>query len=111
MLTFEERERAFEAKFSYDKELEFRTISRRNKLLGLWVASLVGMTGDQAQAYARTVMSDAFFQTDDEPLMQRLRQDLKNHGVHRTDREIRQEMMRCGTLARRHIEEAMEWAA
>lgn len=111
MLTFQERERAFEAKFSYDKELEFRMVSRRNKLLGLWVASLTGMNGDAAQRYARDVMTEAFFDTDDAPLIHRLRQDLKTHGVHRSDREVRTEIQRCAASARAFVQEAMDWVA
>ena len=35
---FDDRERAFEAKFARDEEMQFRIIARRNRLLGQWAA-------------------------------------------------------------------------
>ncbi len=45
MTTFDEREKAFEDKYKYDQDLQFRVEVRRNKLLGLWVAELLGLEG------------------------------------------------------------------
>jgi hypothetical protein len=52
MTTFDDRENAFEAKFAHDSEMQFRAEARRNKLLGLWAAELMGQSGDAAAAYA-----------------------------------------------------------
>jgi hypothetical protein len=52
MTTFDDRENAFEAKFAHDSEMQFKAEARRNKLLGLWAAGLMGKSGDEAAAYA-----------------------------------------------------------
>jgi hypothetical protein len=56
MTTFEDRNKGFERKFAHDEELKFRATARRNKLLGLWAAEQLGLSGDEAQAYAVEVM-------------------------------------------------------
>jgi hypothetical protein len=56
MTTFKDRNKGFEQKFAHDEELKFRATARRNKLLGLWAADQLGLTGDEAQAYAREVI-------------------------------------------------------
>ena len=56
MTTFDDRENAFEAKFAHDAELQFRVDARRNKLVGLWAAELLGKSGDEAAAYAMSVV-------------------------------------------------------
>ncbi|MCK5575287.1 MAG: DUF1476 domain-containing protein, partial [Sphingomonadales bacterium] len=48
MSTFDNREKAFESRFSRDGDLGFKIAARRNKLLGLWAADLLGITGDAA---------------------------------------------------------------
>ena len=52
MASFEDREKGYERKFAHDEELKFKANARRNKLLGLWAAGLMGIKGDEAQAYA-----------------------------------------------------------
>ena len=52
MSTFEDRENAFENKFAHDAEMQFKAEARRNKLLGIWAAELMGKSGDAADAYA-----------------------------------------------------------
>ncbi len=56
MTTFDERERAFEKKFEHDQELQFKANARRNKMLGLWAAGLMGKTGADAEAYAKELV-------------------------------------------------------
>ena len=53
MTTFDDREKAFEAKYEHDEQLKFKVTARRNKLLGLWAAGLLGKTGADAEAYAK----------------------------------------------------------
>ena len=60
MTTFDDRENAFEAKFAHDSEMQFRAEARRNKLVGLWAAELLGKSGDDAAAYAMEVVSADF---------------------------------------------------
>ena len=51
MTTFDDRESGFEAKFAHDADMQFRAEARRDKLLGLWAASLLGKSGDAATEY------------------------------------------------------------
>ena len=60
MTTFDDRENAFESKFAHDAEMQFRAEARRNKLVGLWAAELLGKSGDDAAAYAVEVVSADF---------------------------------------------------
>ena len=45
MTAFDDRKTAAEAKFAHDQEFQFKTIARRNKLLGLWAAEQMGISG------------------------------------------------------------------
>ena len=60
MTTFDKREEGFEKKFAVDEELKFKADARRNKLLGLWAAEQLGMSGDAATAYAKQVVAADF---------------------------------------------------
>ena len=76
MTTFDDRERAFEAKFAHDAEMQFKAEARRNRLLGLWAAGLMGKSGAEADAYAREVITSDFQEAGEEDVFRRLRADL-----------------------------------
>ena len=76
MTTFDDRENAFEAKFAHDSEMQFRAEARRNKLLGLWAAALLGKTDDAASAYAIEVVSADFEEAGDEDVVRKVVADL-----------------------------------
>ncbi|MEI4234026.1 DUF1476 domain-containing protein [Roseovarius sp. D22-M7] len=76
MSTFDERESAFENKFAHDEEMKFRAEARRNKLLGLWAAELLGKTGDDADAYAREVVKADFEEAGHEDVVRKVAGDL-----------------------------------
>jgi hypothetical protein len=76
MSTFDERERAFENKFAHDEEMKFRAEARRNKLLGLWAAELMGKTGDAANAYALEVVKADFEEPGHEDVVRKVAGDL-----------------------------------
>jgi hypothetical protein len=76
MSTFDEREQAFEKKFAHDAELSFKAEARRNKLLGLWAAELLGKTGDEAAAYAREVLKADLEEAGDEDVYRKISGDL-----------------------------------
>ena len=89
MTTFDDRETAFEAKFAHDEEMQFRAIARRNKLLGLWAAELMGLTGPDADAYAREVVKADFEEAGHEDVVRKVSSDL---GDKATTDEIRRKM-------------------
>jgi hypothetical protein len=76
MTTFDDRENAFEAKFAHDSEMQFRAEARRNKLVGLWAADLMGKSGDAAAAYAMEVVSADFEEAGDEDVVRKVVADL-----------------------------------
>ena len=79
MATFDDRERAFESKFAHDADMQFRAEARRNKLLGLWAAGLLGKTGDDAAAYAVTVVQADFEEAGVEDVVRKVAADLTGH--------------------------------
>ncbi|MFZ3582423.1 DUF1476 domain-containing protein [Loktanella sp. DJP18] len=76
MSTMKDRENAFENKYAHDAEMQFKAEARRNKLLGLWAADLMGKTGDDAQAYAREVIKSDFQEAGDEDVYRKVSGDL-----------------------------------
>lgn len=89
MTTFDDRERAFEAKFAHDAEMQFRAEARRNRLLGLWAAGLLGKSGEEAEAYAREVIKSDFQEKGEEDVLRKIRTDL---GGRLEEAEIRAQM-------------------
>jgi len=76
MTTFDDRENAFEAKFAHDAEMQFKAEARRNKLLGLWAADLMGKSGDDAEDYAKEVVRADFEEAGDEDVYRKVAGDL-----------------------------------
>jgi hypothetical protein len=95
--TFDDRESAFENKFAHDAEMQFRAEARRNKLLGLWAAELMGKTGDAAEAYAREVVKADFEEAGHEDVVRKVAGDL---GELATADEIRRKMAELLVVAK-----------
>ncbi|HMO09499.1 MAG TPA: DUF1476 domain-containing protein [Paracoccaceae bacterium] len=76
MTTFDDREKAFEAKFAHDAEMQFKAEARANKLLGLWAADLMGMTGESAETYAKEVVMADFEEAGHEDVVRKVKADL-----------------------------------
>ena len=91
MTTFDKREEAFERKFALDEELKFKAEARRNKLLGLWVAAKLGLSGDEANAYAREVVA-ADFDEAGGGVIRKVMTDLADNGIALSESELRRNM-------------------
>jgi hypothetical protein len=102
--TFEKRERAQEAKFAHDQEMDFRVSARRDKLLGLWAAELMDMKGGDAQAYARQIVLTDVDQPGDDDVFQRVKSDLETAKVEVSDHDLRRKMDSLLRLAREQME-------
>ena len=76
MSGLKDREDGFEKKFAHDAELKFKAEARRNKLLGLWAAEIMGKSGDDADAYAKEVVIADFEEAGDEDVFRKVRGDL-----------------------------------
>ncbi len=92
MTTFDKRKDAYESKFARDEELRFKATARRNKLLGLWAAEKLGKSGDDAEAYARSVVRSDMEEAGDHDVFRKLRSDFDAAGVAQSDHQIRRTM-------------------
>lgn len=83
MTTFADREKEFEARFKHDQELRFKATARRNRMVGLWAAQLLGLAGDAAEAYAKEVVGAQFQPHGDQHVVDKLVADLaaKDPGI------------------------------
>jgi hypothetical protein len=81
MSGFDDREKAFESKFALDADMQFRAEARRNKLVGLWAAGLLGKSGDDAAAYAITVVQADFEESGVEDVVRKVAADLAGHAT------------------------------
>jgi hypothetical protein len=89
---FDKRERAEEGKFALDQELRFKANARRNKLLGLWAAGLLGKSGEAASTYAAEVVKADFEAPGDEDVFRKVRVDFDKAGVAMSDHQLHRQM-------------------
>jgi hypothetical protein len=106
MTTFDDRERAFEAKFARDEELQFRITARRNKLLAHWAAEKMGLTPEETDAYAKAVVQADFEEAGDEDVVRKLLGDLTAAGVEIDEPAVRAALADRMAEARRQFIEA-----
>ena len=93
MSTFDDRENAFENKFAHDAEMQFKAEARRNKLLGLWAAELLGKSGDDAAEYAKEVVKSDFEEAGDEDVYRKVSGDLGDKASEETIRGKMKDLM------------------
>ncbi|MCW4460404.1 DUF1476 domain-containing protein [Sphingomonas sp. BT-65] len=106
MTTFDDRERAFEAKFAMDEDMAFRVIARRNRLLGHWAAAKMNLTPEETDAYAKAVVQADFEESGDEDVIRKLLGDLTAAGIEIDDAAVRQAVEDQMVEARRQLMEA-----
>jgi hypothetical protein len=99
MTTFDKREEGFEKQFAHDEELKFRATARRNRLLGLWAAEKLGLTGAAVDAYAKEVVAADFEEAGDGDVFRKLRKDFDAKGVNQSDHQIRRTMEELMAIA------------
>ena len=92
MTTFDKREDAFEKQFAHDEELRFKATARRNKLLGLWAAEKLGLSGAEAESYAKSIVMADFEEAGDQDVLRKLRKDFDAKGVAQSDHQIGRQM-------------------
>lgn len=103
MTTFDDRDRAFEAKFAADEELAFRVTARRNRLLGQWAAALMKLTPEETDAYAKAVVHAEFEEAGDEDVVRKLVGDLTAAGVETSEELVRAALDEKMVEARRQL--------
>lgn len=106
MTSFQDREKAFEAQFARDAELQFKIIARRNRLLGEWAAAKMGLTKEETEAYAKAVVQADFEEAGDEDVIRKVLGDLTSAGVEADDMMVRTALEGKAVEARRQFIEA-----
>ncbi|MEQ1755775.1 MAG: DUF1476 domain-containing protein [Micropepsaceae bacterium] len=92
MSGFDKRREGYESKFAHDQDLKFKATARRNKLLGLWAAENLGISGDAADAYAKEVVKADLVEAGEEDVFRKIRKDFDAKNVAISDHQIRREM-------------------
>ena len=105
MNTFKDREKDFESRFQHDQELQFKATARRNKLLGLWAAGELGLSGAEAESYAKEVVLADFEEPGDDDVLRKVLADFEEGNVGIDSSKIRHEMERLMPLAKQEIME------
>ena len=103
MSTFEDREKGYETEFSHQQELGFKVTARRNKLLGLWAAQQLGLTGDAAASYALQLVDLAIETHGDAAVADKIARDLEGKGVGCTREQLVDRMHRMAADARKQL--------
>ncbi len=103
MTTFNNREKAFEDKYKHDQDLQFKVEVRRNKLLGLWVAELLGLSGADADAYAKEVVSADFEEPGDADVVRKVLGDTEPKNLDLNEHRLRKKMDELLTVAKEQI--------
>src|SRR5438270_3189258 len=102
--SFEDREKGYEAKWIHDQELRFKLYSRRNRLLGLWAAGEIGLSGAGAQSYAGEVVATEFDKGGDDAVFAKIRTDFDSRKIGISDHMIRRKMAELLDSAKAEIE-------
>jgi hypothetical protein len=103
MTTFDSREAAFENKFAHDAEQEFQVSARRNKLLGMWAAKLMGLTAAETDSYAKSVIQADFEEPGDEDVVRKVLGDLTAANTGTSEAQVRAQMAALQAEAKRQI--------
>ena len=103
MTTFDDRERAEEAKFALDEETAFRVAARRNRLLGEWAAGEMGLTPEEAEAYRKSVVQADFEEAGDEDVIRKVLGDLVAAGIDADEALVRGKLEEKAVEARRQL--------
>ena len=103
MTSFEDRERAEEAKFARDEDMQFRIQARRNRLLGQWAAERMGLSAAETESYAKGVVQADFEEAGDEDVIRKVLGDLTSAGVEASEAEVRTALADKAVEARRAL--------
>lgn len=103
MTTFDDREKAYENMFAHDAEMQFKANARRNKLLGLWAAELLGLKGADADSYAREVVISDLEEAGDEDVYRKVKGDLDAKGIAVSETDLRGKMASLIHIAKEQV--------
>ena len=102
-MSFKKREDAFENKYARDEELRFKVDIRRDKLIGIWAAELLGLTGEDAEAYAKEVISADFEEPGEDDVVRKIMADFQEKNVDFSEHRLRKKMDELLEVAKQQI--------
>ncbi len=102
-MSFKEREEAFESKFKHDEDMRFRATARRDRLFGLWVAEQLGLKGDEAEHYARSVIQVNMKAAGDDDVFEKVEADLQESGVEISRHRLQKRLDECFSQAKQQL--------
>jgi hypothetical protein len=103
MTGFDDRKRSEETRYKHDQELTFKARNRGNKMFGLWVAERLGLSGDEAAAYAKDVVMADFEMPGDDDIFTKVRTDLAAKSIDISERSLEKQLVECRELAAQQI--------
>jgi len=103
MTSFDDREKAFEAKYQFDQDLAFKARMRRDRLFGLWAAQQMGLEAEAAQTYAKQ-LAEAELVCPGQDIGETVMRDLAHRGIKVSVEEIQQRLEACLVQARAEID-------
>ena len=103
MPTFDDREKEFEARFKHDQDLRFKVTARRNRLAGLWAAEKMGLSGDAAETYAKSIVAAEFDKGGDHHVVEKLLADLTAKGQSITAAQVQFELDHFAETAKQQV--------
>ncbi len=106
--TFKEREKGEEFRFEMEQELQFKTIARRNRLLGEWLAHEFGLASDEIEAYVKEVIASDLDETGIDDVVRKVMADIEERGTGITEEDVRAEMARLFSVALEQVKNSFK---
>ncbi len=103
--SFKEREKGEEFRYEMEQELQFKAESRRNRLLGEWLAHKFGLTSGEAEAYVKEVIVSDLAEPGIEDVIRKVMADIEERGAGITEEDVRAEMERLFSVALEQVKE------
>lgn len=103
MTTFQDRERAFEAKFSHDEEFRFLVLARRDKLFAKWVAGQLRLSGQAEADLITSVLAVRDGAGHDDLLLKHVAKAFSRHGRIPPTGDFATMLNRCEAQARQQL--------
>ena len=104
MALFDDRKKGQENKYAHDQELRFKTIARRNRLLGLWLAEQMGKSPEEAAEYAKEVVAADFEKPGDDDVVEKCMRDIAAANLHIDEHKLRRQMQTFEEQARAQLQ-------
>ena len=80
-MSFNDREKAFENKFSLDQQSMFKIEARASKLIGLWAAEKFGLSGADADNYAKEMIAANLDEPGYDDVKRKLKSDFQSRNI------------------------------